>query len=143
MPYTYEYPRPSLSVDLVVFRRINSDWEILLIQRKHDPFAGCWALPGGFLDRDETLETAAARELKEETCLDAKSLRQLKTYSTVDRDPRGRVISVAFLAELETGQEPRAADDAQDVAWFPLDRLPTLAFDHAEIVRDGIAAKSS
>ncbi len=141
MPFTYEYPKPSVSVDLVAFREVDSGLEILLIQRKNDPFAGKWALPGGFLDMDETLEVAAARELKEETCLIAKSLEQLKVYSRVGRDPRGRVISVAFLVELEPGQEPKAADDAQEAEWFKLDQLPSLAFDHAEIVRDSIGAR--
>lgn len=139
MPFTYEYPRPALSVDVVVLRSTNERRELLLIQRKNEPFAQSWALPGGFLDMDETLETAAARELKEETCLDVVSLKQLKTYSQVDRDPRGRVISVAFLAELAPEQNPVAADDAQDVKWFDVKDLPELAFDHAQIVADALA----
>jgi 8-oxo-dGTP diphosphatase len=134
--YSYEYPRPALSVDLVIFRKVKTGREVLLIQRRNEPYAEKWALPGGFLDMDETLESAAARELKEETGLVVESLKQLKAYSTVDRDPRGRVISVAFLTVLQPDQIPVAADDAKDVAWYDLDSLPELAFDHAEIVGD-------
>lgn len=138
MPHTYEYPRPSVSVDIVAIRPVNDRREILLIQRKKDPFANTWALPGGFLDMDETLEQAAVRELMEETQLAVERLKQLRAYSAVHRDPRGRVISVAFLAELAPNQTAVAADDAQDVGWFDLDELPKLAFDHAQIVKDAI-----
>ena len=108
---------------------------MLLIQRKNEPHKNSWALPGGFLDMGETLEQAAARELKEETGLKLKSLRQLGVFSKVDRDPRTRVISVAFYAELVAGQTAIAADDAQDVGWFDLNKLPKLAFDHDEMIK--------
>lgn len=138
MSYTYEYPRPAVSVDIVALRASEAGQQILLIQRKNEPYANCWALPGGFLDMDETLEVAAARELKEETCLDVLDLKQLKAYSQVDRDPRGRVISVAFLAQLAPNQNPTAADDARAVQWFDTRELPDLAFDHAQIIHDAL-----
>ncbi len=133
MPFSYKYPRPALSVDIVALR--NDQREVLLIQRKNDPYAGHWALPGGFLDMDETVEQGACRELKEETGLDVVSLEQLQVFSTVDRDPRERVVSVAFLATIPADQMPQAADDAKDARWFPIIELPELAFDHAEIIK--------
>ncbi len=132
--FEYEYPRPAASVDLVVTRVIDGVEHLLLIQRKHAPFQGCWALPGGFLDMDETLEHAAARELKEETCLDALSVHQIGTFSGIDRDPRTRVISTAFEAIVAPTQTPVAADDAADWQWKSLDDKIELAFDHGEIV---------
>ena len=138
MAYQYEYPRPAVSVDNVVFQEINKSLHLLLIQRKNEPFQHQWALPGGFLDMHETLEEAAARELKEETGLEAVSLEQLGAYSTVDRDPRTRVISVAFKIHVAAGDKPAAADDALDAQWFPVDQLPPLAFDHQQIVSDAL-----
>lgn len=135
MPFEYEYPRPAVSVDIVATREKSGGRELLLIQRKNEPHKNSWALPGGFLDMGETLEQAAARELKEETGLKLKSLRQLGVFSKVDRDPRTRVISVAFYAELVAGQTAIAADDAQDVGWFDLNKLPKLAFDHDEMIK--------
>lgn len=137
MTYSYEYPRPALTVDCVVFARDDDGLKVLLIRRAHPPFAGHWALPGGFLDMDETLERAAQRELEEETGLKLElgALAQLHAFSAVDRDPRGRSVSVAFTATVEARQhEARAADDAAEVAWFALDELPPLAFDHQEIL---------
>ena len=133
--FEYQYPRPAASVDVVVSRMIDGEEHILLIQRKHDPFQGSWALPGGFLDMDETLEQAAARELKEETCLDALSVSQIGTFSQVDRDPRSRVITTAFEATIDPVQTPIAADDAADWQWKCLDSQIELAFDHAEILK--------
>jgi 8-oxo-dGTP diphosphatase len=135
MEYTYDHPRPAVTVDAVVFREIESVEHVLLIQRKREPFAGLWAIPGGFMDMDETLEAAAARELLEETGLHARSLKQVHSFSAVDRDPRGRTISVAFLVTVEPGEQPRAADDARQASWFPLETLPPLAFDHADIIQ--------
>ena len=135
MKYTYEHPRPALTVDALVFREIDSVPHVLLIQRKHDPFAGKWAIPGGFMDIDETLESAVARELQEETGLQATSAEQLHTFSAVDRDPRGRTIAVAFIVTVDPDEEPIAADDAQDSGWFAVDDLPRLAFDHDEIIK--------
>jgi 8-oxo-dGTP diphosphatase len=107
------------------------------LRRKHDPFADCWALPGGFIEMDETLEESARRELREETGLETGVLRQLGTYGDPGRDPRGRTISVVYLAVVNPKKLlPRAADDAAEADWFPLGRLPKLAFDHAKILAD-------
>ena len=138
MPFEYEYPRPAISVDMVVLRN-ELDREVLLIQRRHPPFQDQWALPGGFLEIEETLEQAARRELQEETGLEAKSLRQVGAFSTVDRDPRTRVISVAFLVDPESLDGAAAADDAKSLAWFGLEQLPELAFDHLEILQLALA----
>ena len=135
--FEYEYPRPAASVDVVVSRIIDGDEHILLIQRKHEPFQGSWALPGGFIEMDETLEQAAARELKEETCLDAVAICQIGTFSAVDRDPRSRVISTAFDVTVDAAQTPVAADDAADWQWKSLKSLDCeieLAFDHEDIL---------
>jgi len=134
MPFTYDYPRPAVSADVVVLDRD----AILLIQRKKDPFAGSWALPGGFMDMDESADAAAIRELKEETGLVVESVQQIGAYSTVDRDPRGRVVTIAFLATASQSDHIAAADDAADVRWFPINALPELAFDHAKIVADAM-----
>ena len=135
MPYTYEYPRPALTVDCVVFGFDEGDLKVLLIERDLKPFAGRWALPGGFVNLDETIDTAARRELAEETGLTEIYLEQLYTFGTVDRDPRERVVSVAYyaLVKLED-HRPRAATDARKAAWFNVDDIPSLAFDHAEIL---------
>ena len=138
MPYEYEYPRPSVSVDMVVFRTIENIRNILLIKRKHDPYKDHWALPGGFLNMDETLEEAADRELLEETGLTAISREQIGAYSRIDRDPRGRVITIAFRISVASDQQAKAASDASDSNWFPLEKLPQLAFDHAEIIADAV-----
>lgn len=136
MPHTYEYPRPAVSADVLVLDRMNRS--ILLIQRKNEPFAGGWALPGGFMDMDEDAETAAIRELKEETELEVTVASQIGAYSSVDRDPRGRVVTVAFFVEASESDHVAAADDAAKVEWFPVDRLPSLAFDHDQIIKDGM-----
>jgi 8-oxo-dGTP diphosphatase len=134
MSYTYKYPRPAVTVDMAVLRERQKGYELLLIRRKHDPYAGKWALPGGFVDMDETVEEAAARELYEETNLKDVALEQFHVFSKVDRDPRGRTISVIFTGFLTGDRAVKAKDDAQDARWFPLDKLPPLAFDHDEIV---------
>lgn len=136
--YKYEYPRPAVSVDVFVVRKTENGYETLLIKRKNEPFAGHWALPGGFLDEGETLESAAIRELKEETNIGLSGLRQIKAYSEPQRDPRTRVISIAFLAEATNDAIPVAGDDAADANWFGIDDLPDLAFDHDTIVKDGM-----
>lgn len=139
MSYTYEYPRPSLTVDAVVFRDRKEDrFEVLLIQRDRPPFEGDWALPGGFVDMDETLETAVNRELSEETNLNGIKLEQLHSFSALDRDPRGRTVSVVFWGILNDNQQAKAGDDARSVRWFPIDQLPHLAFDHPEVVEMAI-----
>jgi 8-oxo-dGTP diphosphatase len=142
--YEYDYPRPAVSVDVVVLRASNGGDEILLIQRGREPFAGLWALPGGFLDMDETLEEAARRELREETGCEVDRVVQVGAFSEVDRDPRGRVISVGFLAELDGGNSGNviAGDDAVQAEWFPSDRLPKLAFDHDQIIRMALLVRA-
>jgi len=136
MPFTYDYPRLALTVDAVVFRNNHGIRELLLIQRKHYPFEGMWALPGGFVDMEETCEEAIVRELKEETDLSASGLQQLFTFSALGRDPRGRTVSVTFFGtadyENSTVQE---GDDASNAQWFDLNHLPDLAFDHIDAVR--------
>ena len=134
--HAYEYPRPAVAVDLIVLRQSEPEPQLLLIERKHDPYAGCWALPGGFLDEGETLEAAAARELLEETSAKVLELQQFKAYSAVDRDPRTRVISVVFSAKIDAAAAVVAGDDAAKAVWFPVSQLPKLAFDHANILTD-------
>ena len=132
--FTYDYPRPAVTVDIVIVTRGRNP-RVLLIRRKHDPFAGKWAIPGGFVDIDESLETAARRELAEETGLRVHRLEQLHTFGDPGRDPRGRTISVAYLAQIDARKvRPRAGDDAAEAAWHSLRRPPSLAFDHAQIL---------
>ena len=132
--FTYDYPRPAVTVDIVIVTR-DKRRQVLLIRRKHEPFAGKWAIPGGFVDMDETLEAAARRELLEETGVQARKLEQLHTFGDPERDPRGRVISVCYLALVNRKDvNAQAADDAADVGWFSLMRPPALAFDHADIL---------
>lgn len=124
-----------LTVDAVVFRRNGSHLEVLLIQRKHDPYEGMWALPGGYVDMDETVEQAIMRELEEETGLKIHELKQLHTFSAIGRDPRGRTVSVIFYGI--TGMENSAVkggDDAADAQWFDVGNIPQLAFDHRKAV---------
>ncbi len=140
MSYTYKYPRPALTVDVVLFKKVNGEWKILLVQRKHPPYKHMWALPGGFVNMDETLEDAAVRELKEETNIDANNLNQLKAYSTLNRDPRFRTVSMVFIGLLDDMQQPLAGDDARKADWFLMNKLPPLAFDHNTIVKDAFEA---
>ena len=133
--YCYEYPRPSVAVDCVTFGLDEGDLKVLLIERKHDPFAGSWALPGGFVEMNEDLETAARRELEEETHVRLSYLEQLHTYGAPERDPRGRVISVAYFALVKLVDHNVMADsDAKNAKWFCVNKLPKLAFDHRKIV---------
>ncbi|WP_425394941.1 NUDIX hydrolase [Aeoliella sp.] len=135
MKYSYEYPRPALTVDIVVFALDEDDLQVMLIQRDLPPFEGGWALPGGFVHVDETLDEAARRELNEETGLADIYLEQLYTFGQVDRDPRERIVTVAYyaLVNLE-GHDVRASTDARNAAWFPVSDLPPLAFDHPKIL---------
>jgi len=141
MAHTYEYARPSVTVDCVVFGLDldAEDLKILLIQRSGRPFAGMWALPGGFVDMGETLEQAAKRELQEETGISRLYLEQLYTFGDPGRDPRDRVITVAYYALVKlTDHTIKADTDASDVAWFGVSDLPRLAFDHAKIVASAL-----
>lgn len=135
MSFTYEYARPALAVDCVVFGLDESDLKVLLIQRKLQPFQHTWALPGGFVRIEETLDEAARRELEEEAGVTDVFLEQLYSFGALDRDPRERVVSVAYYALAKLSDHRiRAATDAMGVGWFGLDDLPKLAFDHADVV---------
>jgi 8-oxo-dGTP diphosphatase len=137
----YEFPRAALTVDCVVFGVDDGDLKILLIRRGIPPFAGSWALPGGFVRVDETLEEAARRELREETGLERVYLEQLGAFSALDRDPRERVVSFAFSALVKLAlHHVRAATDARDAGWFPVKKLPSLAFDHTGIIASAVRA---
>jgi len=138
MNYTYPYPRPSVTVDILLMHPAESAWEVLLIKRLHNPFQGMWALPGGFIEMDEDLHKSAKRELLEETGLDMQQLHQFKTYGKPGRDPRGRTISVVFYAIIskEAKKQTKAGDDAKKAQWFQLKQLPELAFDHEDIMQD-------
>jgi len=135
MPYTYKYPRPALTADAVVFKQEGVNTYVLLIQRKNPPYQNKWALPGGFVDMDETLESAASRELMEETGIADVELQQLHAFSNLERDPRGRTVSVVFWGILQSKKSPLAGDDAADARWFNLNNLPPLAFDHREVLQ--------
>ncbi len=139
MAYTYQYPRAALTVDCVVFGFDEGDLKVLLIERGLEPFKGRWALPGGFVRVDETLDAAARRELQEEAGLTNVFLEQLYTFGAVDRDPRERVVSVAYYALVKlTEHAAKAATDAANAQWFPVSKVPKLAFDHAEILRTAV-----
>lgn len=132
---TGEYPRPMVTVDVVIFTLRENDLQVLLIRRRNPPFAGMWAIPGGFVDIDESLEAAAARELEEETGVRDVYLEQFHTFGDPGRDPRGRTITVAYLALVRADRvQPRAGDDAAEARWWPVRALPPLAFDHDRIL---------
>ncbi len=130
------YPRPSVSTDVVVFSVVNDRLSILLIERRHPPYQGMWALPGGFVNLDESLEDAARRELEEETGVKNPFLEQLYTYGDPDRDPRGRVITVSYFALIspDMAAKSTAGSDAASIKWHDIDQLPELAFDHKDII---------
>ncbi len=123
-----------VTVDAVIFRKGKEGHEILLIQRKNDPFKGKWALPGGFVDEHEDLADAAARELEEETGLKVENLQQLGAFGKPHRDPRHHTVSIAYMGIASEGAEAVGADDAAEAKWFSVKKLPELAFDHADIV---------
>ena len=133
--YTYRYPHPAVTADSVVLCRQDGQAKVLLIQRKFPPCEGQWAFPGGFMNIDETTEEAARRELMEETGIGGLQMTEVGVFSRVDRDPRERVITVAYVAVTDRCCEPVASDDARMAQWFDLDALPELAFDHAEILQ--------
>jgi len=135
--FQYHHPHPAVTADCVI---ITKDRKVLLIERKNEPCLGQWAFPGGFMNIDETAEAACLRELKEETGIELleADIFQIGAYSAVNRDPRERVITIAFLAETLKPIKATAADDAANAKWFPLNNLPPLAFDHAEILEDAL-----
>lgn len=139
--YSYQYPRPALTVDCAIFCQCKGKTYILLIERAQDPFANTWAFPGGFVDMDEDLSQAAYRELKEETGFENCQLSQFKTYGGVNRDPRGRTVSVVYTGELKLDALPKVTgmDDAKQAQWWLIDELPELAFDHDLIMKELLA----
>ena len=147
MAYTYKYPRPAVTADCIVITR-EAEPKVLLIQRGDEPFKGCWAFPGGFMNMDETTEQCAIRELEEETGQKVSEVHQIGAYSKVDRDPRGRTVTVAYLAIVDAPMAVSGQDDAAKAQWFPLTAFldkpsgkaerPELAFDHEEIMKDAI-----
>ena len=144
MPCTYEYPRPAVTVDIAVFSRQRGALQVLLIERKHEPFAGKWALPGGFVDENEALETAALRELREETGLTGVALTQVAAFGDPGRDPRGHTVSIAFVTSTDADKAAvLAGDDAAKAEWHAWDTLKlagnpggtvSLAFDHDKVL---------
>ena len=135
--YTYKYPHPAVTTDCVVFGFDGHNLNILLIKRGIEPYKGKWAFPGGFMNIDETAEEGAARELKEESSLELRHLKQFGAFSAVDRDPRERVVTIAFYA-LAKKSDVRGGDDASEARWFPVNDVPPLAFDHDYILRKAI-----
>ncbi|MDM1398661.1 NUDIX hydrolase [Myroides odoratimimus] len=127
-----------VTVDVVLFKKYLNISQILLIKRKNEPFRDYWALPGGFVDENEDLENAAKRELREETSIDLNQLVQIKAYGKPFRDPRSHMVTIAFLGEVGEEVIGEAADDAKELAWFEIDELPDLAFDHHDIILDAI-----
>lgn len=133
--HCYDYPRPAVTADIVLFYPAKEGLEILLIKRAHPPFADHWALPGGFVDENESLEDAAVRELLEETKLHRARFKQVGAFGDPGRDPRGHTVSIAFAAILKNKPKVEGSDDAKEAAWHPVKRLPKLAFDHKKIIR--------
>jgi len=136
MSYTYEYPRPAVTADIVLFSSFENRDYVLLILRKHPPFEECWAFPGGFIGMDETLEVSALRELEEETGLKGIALKQFRTYGDPGRDPRYRTITVVFTGRCDGLPEVTGMDDASEAKWHPVDEIPMLGFDHDIILKD-------
>lgn len=134
--YTYNYPHPAVTADCLVFARTDEGMKLLLIQRKNEPCKGKWAFPGGFMDIDETTIDAARRELKEETGLVVGELHRVGIFDAVDRDPRERIITMAYYTILDKPAEVSGLDDAAQAKWFSLTELPNLAFDHKEILQE-------
>ncbi len=133
--YCYDYPRPSVTVDIVLLMDMSPHPQVLLIRRKNPPYKNLWALPGGFLEMNESLQEGALRELHEETSISDVHLTQIGAYGEPDRDPRGRVITIAYLGVVKSEQqEAVAGSDASEVAWFSTSDLPQLAFDHKDII---------
>jgi len=133
--FCYKYPRPSYTADCMIFNNFSENFHILLIKRRNEPYRNLWALPGGFVEPDELGMDAAKRELFEETGLENNSLKEFHVYDKPGRDPRGRTVTVVFYSFVaEETLLIKAGDDAKEVKWFSLKHLPTLAFDHNEII---------
>ena len=137
MEYIYKYPRPAVTADCIVVTK-EAEQKVLLIERGDEPFKGYWAFPGGFMNMDETTEQCAIRELEEETGLRLSDVHQIGAYSKVDRDPRGRTITVAYLAIIDEPIAVIGQDDTAKAEWWALSDLPHLAFDHYDIIQDAI-----
>lgn len=142
LKYHYKYPRPSVTTDCVIFGYEGNTLKVLLIERGNEPFKGYWAFPGGFLNMEESAEEGAKRELYEETGLKDAVIKQFHTYTDPDRDPRGRVISIAFYALIQIS-EVKGGDDAAQARWFAIDEVPALAFDHDQMLQDALAKLKS
>lgn len=139
MSYTYKYPRPMVTVDILLFNKVEDEVFILLIKRLNEPFKNKWAFPGGFVDKDEDLPTAAERELFEETAVGNVKLQQFKTFGKPGRDPRGHTISIVYYSiESHNKIHTKAGDDAKETQWFNIKQIHELAFDHAEILESAI-----
>lgn len=137
--YVYEWPRPMVTVDAVVFAEVQGKVKVLLIKRRQEPFVGKWAFPGGFIELDEELADAVVRELEEETGLTGVALEQMHTFGKIGRDPRGRMITVAFIGIVgPDNMEVQPGDDAAEAEWFDIDDLPEVAFDHADVAEMAI-----
>jgi 8-oxo-dGTP diphosphatase len=135
MPYTYKFPRPSVTTDCIIFSKNPENRKVLLIKRKNEPFRNMWAFPGGFIDIQEDLKEAALRELEEESGLTGVSIEQFLTVGTPGRDPRGRTISIIYIGFVDDqAAEIKAGDDASETSWFEINNLPDLAFDHNLII---------
>ncbi len=132
--YVYSHPHPAITADCIVFAYDSNDTKLLLIERKNYPCKGSWAFPGGFMNIDETTEDTARRELEEETGLKVSQVYQVGAFSKVDRDPRERVVTIAYYAVIDHPAEVNAGDDASHAQWFSISHLPDLAFDHADIL---------
>jgi 8-oxo-dGTP diphosphatase len=139
--YSYRYPRPALTVDAIVYVKDTDPFSVLLIRRGNEPFKGKWALPGGFIEINELLQESCIRELREETGVGLEEMRQFRVYDSIDRDPRGRTISVVFYAELESRCNAEGDDDADLAGWFSFSALPPMAFDHKQIILDFCSEK--
>ncbi|WP_282787423.1 NUDIX hydrolase [Flavobacterium croceum] len=127
-----------VTVDVLIVRPFEMEQQILLIKRKNEPFKDCWALPGGFVDENEDLEQAAIRELVEETQVKISHLEQIGAFGKPYRDPRGHMVSIAYFGKVATNTIAMAADDAKEIGWFSVTNLPTLAFDHSDIIKAGL-----
>ena len=134
MAYTYKYPRAMVTVDALIVKKEKGLHKVLLIKRKNQPFQGKWALPGGFIEMNESLCDSARRELEEETGLKNIEIRQLRAFGNPGRDPRGRNISVVYYGFANKDAKAKAADDAKDSCWADLNNLPELGFDHKKII---------